>query len=197
MQPDLHADLVKYLATFDVGPCMVNGKYFYVVNPKFNDFNREIVKPNTNVHFPDGAVGIRVDDDFWIVAILPYKYAELSIQELVAIIWPAVTDPYFNPDSDKEAWRQKYLDSEYHRKQIQYLNKFHLYSKTDEFGLKSFHFNTRWFGFDFFSNRIFLMKGWSFLRYGPDISLGFWKFRFFLVDRKKIKSYETSVEKRH
>lgn len=64
-----------------------------------NDFNREIVPPGENETFPDGAVGIRIDDDFWVVAALPYSYREVSIEDIVAEFWPEVSAPVFKPDS--------------------------------------------------------------------------------------------------
>lgn len=70
------------------------------------DFNREIVEPGTNEIFPDGAVGIRVDDNFWAVAALPYSYKEKTIQEIVAEFWPDAKNPTYKPDADdKEAWK--------------------------------------------------------------------------------------------
>lgn len=65
----------------------------------FHDFNREIIEPGVNDNFTEGAVGIRVDDDFWVAAILPYEMRKFSIEELVAAIWPDITDARFNPDT--------------------------------------------------------------------------------------------------
>jgi hypothetical protein len=61
------------------------------------DFNREIVRPGHH-DFPDGAIGIRVDDDFWVVGLIPYEYEPLSIQELVEVLWTYVTEPEFGKD---------------------------------------------------------------------------------------------------
>jgi hypothetical protein len=67
----------------------------------FHDFNREILHPGESNSLPEGALGIRVDDDFWIVALLPYEYAVLDIRTLVRIIWPDIyPTAEFNPDSD-------------------------------------------------------------------------------------------------
>lgn len=58
-----------------------------------NDFNREIVEPGTSETFPDGCVGIRVDDDFWAVAALPLEqYREKSVEAIVAELWPHMVD---------------------------------------------------------------------------------------------------------
>ena len=63
------------------------------------DFNREIVNPGTNETFPLGAIGVRVDYDFWAVAALPYEeYINKTIQEIVAEFWPDCPDPEFDED---------------------------------------------------------------------------------------------------
>lgn len=53
------------------------------------DFNREIVTPGTNDTFPDGALGIRVDDDFWAVAALPLSWKDQPLADIVASLWPS------------------------------------------------------------------------------------------------------------
>jgi hypothetical protein len=83
----------------------------------FNDFNRDIIKPNAYSNFdnddchcsdfPDGAVLIRVDSDFWVVAALPYEYINKTIQEIVIEFWPDVENPVFHSDSDDENyWKE-------------------------------------------------------------------------------------------
>ena len=37
----------------------------------FDDFNRDIIEPNTNKEILEGAVLVRNDDDFFIIACLP------------------------------------------------------------------------------------------------------------------------------
>lgn len=65
-----------------------------------HDFNREIVPAGKNDNYPEGALGIRVDDDFWVVAVLPFRFAELSIENLVEVIWPDIyPKAEFKPDS--------------------------------------------------------------------------------------------------
>jgi hypothetical protein len=72
---------------------------------KHCDFNREIILPGTNSIFLDGAVGIRVNHDFWVVAALPYYYKDKTIQEIVAEFWPTHENQTFNPDHDNtESW---------------------------------------------------------------------------------------------
>ncbi len=63
-------------------------------------FNREILEPGVNKAFPNGAVGIRVDDDFWSVAALPLgQFRGIPIEQIVALLWPDLTNPTFGPDS--------------------------------------------------------------------------------------------------
>lgn len=77
-----------------------------------HDFNREIVEPGIAKVFPEGALGIRVDDNFWSVAILPYKFKELSIQDIVSVLWSDVKDPEFNPDyiAESEDFKDDHRD---------------------------------------------------------------------------------------
>lgn len=64
------------------------------------DFNREFCPPGAAARFPEGALGIRADDDFWAVALLPWRFSALSIQDLVAVLWPQyVGEAVYNPDS--------------------------------------------------------------------------------------------------
>lgn len=69
-------------------PPKMIGAFWYEKQPPFDDFSKEIVEPGTNETFPNGAVGIRVDDDFWAVAALPYEYKDTPIEEIVAEYWP-------------------------------------------------------------------------------------------------------------
>lgn len=99
-------DLQKKLAAFVAGmPVNEQGiKYsdvWYVVQTNLPawDFNREIAAPGAMARYPDGALGIRCDDDFWEVAILPHEYTGLSIQDLVAVLWPHIEEPEFNDDT--------------------------------------------------------------------------------------------------
>lgn len=75
--------------------------YSYSIYLADKDFNRDVIKPEDNDrNLPEGAVGIRVDDDFWIMAILPYKYVDLSLTDLVEAIWKLEPGTYeTKPDS--------------------------------------------------------------------------------------------------
>ena len=77
-----------------------SGDWWVSIDPHFDDFNREIIEPNINETYPEGAVGIRTDDDFWQVAALPLKFRELTIQEIVPILWPDIKDPWFGEDTE-------------------------------------------------------------------------------------------------
>ena len=55
------------------------------------DFNKEIVEPGTHREFPQGVIGIRVDDDFWQVGLLPYYYKGIPIEEIVEEFWTDLT----------------------------------------------------------------------------------------------------------
>ena len=71
----------------------------------FDDFNRDIVEPNTNKEILEGAVLVRNDDDFFIIACLPYEtYKDKSIEDIVAEFWSDVEKPVFNPDSNDPWW---------------------------------------------------------------------------------------------
>lgn len=54
----------------------------------FHDFNKEIAKPGSAKSFPEGAVALRVDDDFFIVAVLPYVHARTPVDSLVYEVFP-------------------------------------------------------------------------------------------------------------
>jgi hypothetical protein len=78
------------------------------------DFNRQIVEPGTNETFPDGAIGVYVDDDFYCVAALPYEaYREVGIETIVAEFWPGyVTEATYAPDSGTIEQRLHFLEIE-------------------------------------------------------------------------------------
>jgi hypothetical protein len=84
----------------------------------FHDFNKEIVAPGLLPMFPNGAIGIRVDDDFWSIAALPYdQYLNVPIQDIVKEFWPSKFDKaYFGADSVTTAEEIKALEAfEAHR----------------------------------------------------------------------------------
>lgn len=66
-----------------------------------SDFTRELAAPGTNATFPEGAVGIYIDDDFWCVAALPWAWREVPLAELVGTLWPTrVPTAEFMPDHE-------------------------------------------------------------------------------------------------
>ncbi len=65
------------------------------------DFNRELLPPGESDKFPRGSVGIRIDDDFWQVAALPWEWREATLSEIVAALWPSrFSVATFEPDSE-------------------------------------------------------------------------------------------------
>ena len=78
--------------------------YFVAKDHHFTDFNRQIVEPGEDENFPDGALGIYVDDDYYAVAALPYKYKALSCAEIVASLWPEIENPTILPDHGDYWW---------------------------------------------------------------------------------------------
>ena len=81
--------------------------YWFSENSPFDDFNREIILPGTNETFPDGALGIRADDDFWAVAVLPLEFKEAPLADIVGTLWPNIKNPVLNPDHhDEAAWNE-------------------------------------------------------------------------------------------
>lgn len=78
----------------------------------FNDFNRELIPPGQNEDYPEGAVGIRMDDDFWACAALPWSYHTKSMEEIFRELWPDKLEKVeFKPDSG-DPWWKKYFDGE-------------------------------------------------------------------------------------
>lgn len=66
----------------------------------YTDYCREIVEPgNINKSYPNGAVGIRVDDDFWAIAAIPYKFKELTCEEICIVLFPNTKNPVYLADS--------------------------------------------------------------------------------------------------
>ena len=106
----LLADFKQFISTFerkdtDNGDGWVttehtstDGRWWYNGTPGFDDFNKEVCPAGKVEHLPDGAVGIRSDDDFWTEAIFPLKFCHLSIEEMVSILWPHI-NARFNADT--------------------------------------------------------------------------------------------------
>jgi hypothetical protein len=88
-----------------------HGDFFHDIRLHFRDLNREIAHPGINADIPDGAVGIRGDWDFWLVAYLPYRFSTLSCTDIAAAIWPDITNIEALPDSGDYWWTAKSDDS--------------------------------------------------------------------------------------
>lgn len=78
------------------------------------DFNRELQAPGQNPHYPNGVVGIRVDDDFWVVAELPWSYRDWTLEALVDDLWPEIPKERrsFGVDSESSHWFERNLRNE-------------------------------------------------------------------------------------
>lgn len=88
------------------------GKYWWHADDKntelssFLDFNREIYLPKissnldgTTEQWPDGAIAIRVDSNFWLVGILPWEFYDVKIYDIVETLWPDLFEQAgFEPD---------------------------------------------------------------------------------------------------
>lgn len=78
--------------------------YFVAKDHDFIDFNKEIVEPGENANYPHGALSINADDDFYSVAVIPYKFEEMSCADIVAILWPDIENPVIRPDHGDYWW---------------------------------------------------------------------------------------------
>lgn len=99
---DLKADLAAFVQAMPVDADDIHRSKPWFVSRRVptTDFNREFCTPGIAPRFPDGALGIRTDDDFWEVALLPWRFSALSIQDLVAVLWPQYAgEAEYNPDS--------------------------------------------------------------------------------------------------
>jgi len=68
-----------------------------------HDFTKELVLPGTlDGKHRKGVVGVRVDDDFWVVATLPWRFRGLSIQDICAVLWPGIEPIHFEADGTAE-----------------------------------------------------------------------------------------------
>lgn len=74
------------------------------------DFCREIIPPGENKNFPDGAVGIRVDADFWAVAALPLEYVDWKLEDIATDLWPHTFNATFHPDSGSQEQKIEWLE---------------------------------------------------------------------------------------
>lgn len=64
-----------------------------------NDFTRQLIAPGTSDEWPDGAIGIYIDGNFWAVAALPWSWLDRPLPEVVKSLWPSkFTDAEFCDD---------------------------------------------------------------------------------------------------
>jgi len=115
-------ELVTFL--FLSGGIVDNYHYYYNATPSFDDFNKEIFHPgyldqksHNRLHSlietyanNNGITLIRSDDNFWVESVLPYKFKDLSIQEIVHVLWPNLSSTaiYHGDASDIEYWKNRF-----------------------------------------------------------------------------------------
>lgn len=89
------------------------------------DVCREIIEPNTNEKFPLGAVGLRVDDDWWAVAVLPYEYKSWELKDILKDLWPLEYRFTCHPDSgsQEQTFNRLEISYNYKNKECDYLYK--------------------------------------------------------------------------
>jgi hypothetical protein len=93
------------------GDQLRNGRWWADASHPFRDFCKEIVEPGTNREFARGAIAIRTDDDFWIVAAIPLRFRNVSCAEIVKAFWPGIDNPLIRPDSGSQWWIARYDDN--------------------------------------------------------------------------------------
>lgn len=90
-------DRIRFFLSYGIYP-----PYYVMAHNKvpYTDYSREMIPPNTDDTFPDGAVGIRVDAGFWAIAALPWKeYKDVPLKDIVRKFWPdTMDDASFEPD---------------------------------------------------------------------------------------------------
>lgn len=98
----VHSDIKRIVDNALANPSAPGGHEWFVShdNPH-RDVNREVVTPGSIVDqhsFPEGAMIIRVDDDFYSIALLPYELSFYDFRTVLKIIWPDVNYT-IRPDS--------------------------------------------------------------------------------------------------
>ena len=130
MNKELKTELIELRTLlFLAGGELEHSHYSCDFDPPFNDFNKDVHHPGCIATYKmdndidkeyieyidkNGILSIRADDNFWVVSNIPYKFKELTIQEIVAILWPdrKETAIYHNDADDKEYW-QKHFEPMY------------------------------------------------------------------------------------
>ncbi|MCZ7860871.1 hypothetical protein O9X98_05590 [Agrobacterium salinitolerans] len=107
LRNQLLAELREFARAYDAIPEGHEVEYWYFEDSddlQGHDFNREVVKPGENEKAPDGCLRIMCDCDFHEVANLPLRFADLSCQDIVSILWPDIQSPVFYPDHGDHWW---------------------------------------------------------------------------------------------
>ncbi len=96
---DRITDIPSFLAGFSpaggeaIGQKMVHPQgWWFSLRPCDFWLNRELAAPGALPEYPDGAVAIRSDGNFWTEAVLPWTLLEVPLPELAAALWPRVLE---------------------------------------------------------------------------------------------------------
>jgi hypothetical protein len=89
-----------------------NGPWTVWKNPPWIDFTRELIEPGYKTdpkegepeEYPEGAITIRGDIDFWIVAVLPRRFEAIPMTDIVRLLWPDIEKPTIYPDTGDVYW---------------------------------------------------------------------------------------------
>lgn len=76
------------------------GFWWYNGRPMYEamDYNKEIVPPRKSRLYPNGLIYLRCGDNFWLYALLPYKFNALTVRQIVSVLYPYWTNVLFEPD---------------------------------------------------------------------------------------------------
>lgn len=68
------------------------------------DLHREALAPGAGP-YPDGALGVRAYENFWIMAIVPLIFLDLPFYDLVSVLWPgAEQTALLYPEITETSW---------------------------------------------------------------------------------------------
>ena len=86
--------LHQFLHQLSLHQVLTEGQWWAVSSDELwhLNFSKEIVPIKTNATYPKGAVGIRVDDNFWTVAALPPECEDIPLEDIVAALWPEISE---------------------------------------------------------------------------------------------------------
>jgi hypothetical protein len=75
--------------------------WFIRSRPPSHDFNFEVLQAP---EFPEGALKVMSDHDFWTVAFLPLRFRDLGCETVVRALWPDIANPVILPEHGDPWW---------------------------------------------------------------------------------------------